>query len=163
MTERKNVTLKEPYDQMYKDLKARGEFSRSFDSFSGFVQAMVEQYHDNPDAVRAKYHKEQSERHKKLKKNFEDLSEESVQEDVGDLQEAEEEFFQDFIDLIKSKKGSKKWRTGERGYSNYENGWIRKYSKKFNPINESDFRKKLMKYSGEDELQELEILQKVTH
>jgi len=162
MTIRKNITLKDPYDQMYQDLKSRGEFKRSYGSFSEFIQAMVEEFHDNPDAVREEYHKEKVNFHKKMRQNFQELSEENRDEGIEDLEEEEKEFFNNFLELLNKKKGSKEWRNDHISvYEKYENGWIRKYKKKFTAIQEPEFRKKLQSYCEENQLQELEILQKV--
>lgn len=160
MTERKNVTLKAPFDQMFKDLKARGEFDRSFGSFSEFVQAMIEDFHDDPDRVRAEYHKKKVERHQKLRQNYEQLSESDLDEESDELEEKEEEFFNEFYQLLKKKKGGRKWHNDKaQVYKNLENGWIRKYQKDFGTIREKEFREKLEKYVDEDKLQELEILE----
>jgi hypothetical protein len=159
MTERKNVTLKDPYDEMFQDLKARREFQRSFGSFSEFVQAMIEEFHRDPDKVRAQYHQRKVERHKKLKQNYEELSDSDMEKESEELEEQEQEFFQEFYELLKEKKGTRKWHQNKmKTYKNFEDGWIRKYQKQFGSIREKEFRKKIEKYIGQEKLEDLGLV-----
>lgn len=154
MTDRKNVSLAEPYASMYEDLKARGEFNRAHGGFSQFVQDKIEEFHENPQRVRAEHHKKEEERHRKMKKALADRA--GGLESSSESPEVDEkEFFSNFLERIKKRKDSPEWYSNPaKVYRDLEDGWIRRYSKKFTSIKESEFREKFLETIGEDKIKE---------
>lgn len=156
MTKRKNVTLPPPYEQMYQELSDSGEFKRAFGSFSAFVQEMLERYHEDPERIRAEYHKKKAEKHRRLMEEFEDKSSTSLEEKEQERELKELEFFTNLEDSLKNRKNSslKKWEKNRHEvYRKFEDAWVQKYSKKFGKIDLSEFRQKAMNHI-DDELQE---------
>lgn len=159
MTERKNVTLPEPYDEMFRDLDARNEFTKAYGSFSEFVQAQIEEFHDNPDRVRAEHHRQEEKKHRQLRENFEEKADVDIEENEGELEKQEEIFFEEFLDRMQEKKGGKEWhKNPEKVYKQLESGWIRKYATEFSSISEKNFRAKVREYIGLDALEDLGLV-----
>lgn len=131
---------------MYRDLERRGEFEARFNSFSEFIQCMIEDFHENPERVEAEYHKQKAELHKERAEKLEE--ELNVKQEAEQTQVQDQEWLKNKVNWLYRKgrsNGGVKAAFDER-----EKNLVQKYSREFDSINPRSLRKRMEQVAKEE-------------